>query len=122
MLVNADFRSWFKARHGLDLTETPRDWAFCNYTILQRGVFAVENLSVDERFADNPAVQQEPNFRFYAGAPVVDADGFAFGSLCIMDRKPRTLTENESEVLRSLAYLTSEAVQSRSAKTRLRKT
>ena len=113
-------RQWFKAKHGLDINETPRDWAFCNYTILQRGVFAVENLAGDERFANNPAVKQDPKFRFYAGAPVVDADGFAFGSLCIMDRKPRTLNENESQVLRSLAYVTSEAVQSRGAKARLR--
>lgn len=113
-------RQWFKSKHGLDINETPRNWAFCNYTILQRGVFAIENLSGDKRFADNPAVKQDPKFRFYAGAPVVDADGFAFGSLCIMDRKPRSLNEEQTEVLRSLAYLTSEAVQSRSAKSRLR--
>lgn len=113
-------RQWFKSKHGLDIEETPRNWAFCNYTILQRGVFVVENLSGDERFANNPAVKQYPKFRFYAGVPVVDADGFALGSLCIMDRQPRTLNEDETEVLRSLAYLTSAAVQSHKATTPLR--
>lgn len=113
-------RQWFKSKQGLHITETPRDWAFCNYTILQRSVFAVENLTLDERFANNPAVKQNPRFCFYAGAPVVDAGGFALGSLCILDRKPRTLNENEAEVLRSLAYLTSEAVQSRKVKGGLR--
>jgi len=113
-------RQWFKSKHGLRITETPRDWAFCNYTILQRDIFAVENLPLDKRFADNPAVKQDPRFAFYAGAPVVDPDGFAVGSLCILDRKPRTLSENEAEVLRSLAFLTSEAVQSRNARSRMR--
>lgn len=74
-------RQWFKSKQGLDLKETPRNWAFCNYTILQQGVFSVENLSIDERFANNPAVEQDPKFRFYAGAPVVDADGFALSTL-----------------------------------------
>ena len=87
---------------------------------LQPDIFAAENLTLDERFADNPAVKQDPRFRFYAGAPVVDGDGFALGSLCILDRKPRTLNENEAEVLRSLGYLTSEAVQARTLKGRLR--
>jgi hypothetical protein len=114
-------RQWFKARHGLEALETPRSWAFCNYTILQRDVFTVRNLANDKRFADNPAVKGGLKFRFYAGAPVVDADGFALGSLCIIDRKPRTLDQKETEILRCLAHLASDAVQSRSANSRLHK-
>lgn len=113
-------RQWFKSKRGLDINETPRDWAFCNYTILQRGVFAVEDLTLDKRFADNPAVRNDPRFSFYAGAPVLDSDGFALGSLCVMDTKPRTLTRDETEILRSLAYVTSEAVQNRKPKSRPR--
>jgi GAF domain-containing protein len=114
-------RQVFKAKRGLDMDDTPRDWAFCNYTILQRGVFTVGNLARDERFKDNPAVRKDPKFRFYAGVPVVDADAFALGSLCIIDKKPRTLTDGEAEILRSLAYVMAEAVQARTPTGRLRK-
>lgn len=114
-------RQVFKSKQGLEMDDTPRDWAFCNYTILQRGVFTVGNLARDERFKDNPAVRKDPKFRFYAGVPVVDADAFALGSLCIIDKKPRTLSDGEAEILRSLAYVMSEAVQARTPKSRLHK-
>ena len=69
-------QQWFKSRLGLDLPETPRSWAFCNYTILQKGVFSVEDLAKDPRFNNNPAVAGDPGFRFYAGVPVLDNEGF----------------------------------------------
>lgn len=115
-------RQWFKSRQGLDMLETPRSWAFCNYTILQRNVFAVGNLARSEEFANNPAVAGGSKFRFYAGAPVLDADGFALGSLCVIDYKPRTLNRDQEEILRSLAQFTSEAVQLREARRDLRNT
>lgn len=115
-------RQWFKSRQGLDMLETPRSWAFCNHTILQRNVFAVGNLARSEDFASNPAVAGAPRFRFYAGAPVLDADGFALGSLCVIDYKPHTLNQDQEEVLRSLAQFTSEAVQLREARRGLRNT
>ncbi|MCA1457777.1 excisionase family DNA-binding protein [Bradyrhizobium sp. BRP22] len=104
---------FFKSRQGLEMTETPRSWAFCNYTILQRGIFAVDDLSLDERFVSNPAVAGEPYFRFYAGVPIVDADGFALGSLCVIDREPRRLDADQERLLRLLAKLASGEVQSR---------
>lgn len=106
-------RQWFKSRFGLDLLETPRSWAFCNHTILQKQVFAVEDLACDPRFVDNPAVAGEPRFRFYAGAPVLDARGFVVGSLCVIDHKPRTLDERETQTLLALAALASDEVRLR---------
>ncbi len=105
----------FKSRIGLEMTETPRSWAFCNYTILQRDMFSVGDLAGDERFATNPAVSGAPHFRFYAGAPILDADGFAVGSLCVIDYHPRALDSEQSKALNALANLLSSVVQSRAA-------
>ena len=113
-------RQWFKSRYGLEVPDTPRSWAFCNYTILQRGVFAVENLVLDARFADNPAVAGGPEFRFYAGVPVIDSDGFALGSLCVIDHKPRKLDQDQMQSLIALAALASDEVRLRATDRRLR--
>jgi GAF domain-containing protein len=113
-------RQWFKSRLGLDLPETPRSWAFCNHTILQKGVFSVEDLAADARFAANPAVAGEGGFRFYAGAPILDSDGFAVGSLCVIDYKRRTLQEREAQRLAALAALGSAEVRLRAAEHQLR--
>ena len=106
---------FFKSRHGLALTETPRSWAFCNYTILQRNVLEVDDLARDKRFAANPAVSSDPHFRFYAGAPVVDPDGFALASLCIIDYEPRTLDTDQQHTLQLLAKFASGEVRLRAA-------
>jgi excisionase family DNA binding protein len=113
-------RQWFKSRQGLEIAETPRSWAFCNRTILQRGVFAIEDLARDKRFADNPAVAGEPHVRFYAGAPVIDRDGFALGSVCVMDYAPRKLDQDQTETLRALASLASDQVRLRATDRDLR--
>jgi excisionase family DNA binding protein len=114
-------RQWFKSRHGLEgFTETPRSWALCNHTILQRDVLVASNLAEDPRFADNPAVAGGPCFRFYAGAPVVDQDGFAIGSLCVMDYEPRTLDEEARETLAALAALASDELRLRATDRQLR--
>jgi excisionase family DNA binding protein len=105
----------FKSRHGLDMTQTPRSWAFCNFTILRRTPFIVDDLSRDLRFASNPAVVGSPHFRFYAGVPVVDSDGFALGSLCVIDYQPRALDEDQERALRILAKLASSEIQSRAS-------
>ncbi|GAB7523947.1 GAF domain-containing protein [Paraburkholderia sp. 2C] len=114
-------RQWFKSRHGLEgFTETPRSWALCNYTILQRDLLVASNLADDPRFADNPAVAGGPCFRFYAGAPVVDQDGFAIGSLCVMDYEPRTLDEPARETLAALAAIASNELRLRATDRQLR--
>lgn len=101
-LVDSD-RQWFKARKGLDATETPRDLAFCGYTILGDKTFVVEDATKDARFATNPLVTGAPDIRFYAGSPLIDREGNALGSLCVIDRKPRPLAPNQQHALEALA-------------------
>jgi GAF domain-containing protein len=97
-----DHRQWFKSRVGLEITEAPRDVAFCVHAITQRSMLVVPDALADERFRDNPLVTGEPHVRFYAGAPLVTPDGHALGTLCIVDRVPRTLSDHERQALDAL--------------------
>ncbi len=98
-------RQWFKSCVGLDATETPRSVSFCGHAILGNHIFTIEDATQDPRFADNPLVVNEPKIRFYAGCPLRALNGHKLGTLCIIDRKPRTLSEEDRELLEDLAAM-----------------
>ena len=101
-LVDAN-RQWFKARVGIRARETPRNISICGHAITQKGCFIVEDALTDERFADNPLVTGEPFVRFYAGMPLMSPEGFAIGTLCVMDRQPHTLSNKQIDALEMLS-------------------
>jgi len=90
-------RQWFKARTGLDVTEIPREHAFCSYTILEPDGMVVPDALADPRFASNPLVLGKPGIRFYAGTPLTTREGHALGTLCVIDTKPRPHPEPEQQ-------------------------
>ena len=114
-LVDAE-RQWFKARVGLDASETPRSDAFCAHAILAPDtVMQVHDAVLDPRFTDNPLVQGEPRIRFYAGAPIVTPAGDALGTVCVIDREPRELSAGQVSALQALARQTAVLLQLRAA-------
>jgi diguanylate cyclase (GGDEF)-like protein len=108
-LVDSD-RQWFKSRQGLEVSETPRDVSFCGHAIHSNDVFEIPDALEDERFCDNPLVLSDPHIRFYAGSPLKALNGLKVGTLCIIDREPRELDEDDKQLLRDLARMVEQEI------------
>ncbi len=101
-LIDED-RQWFKSTFGTSVQETSRDVSFCAHAIMGQGLFIVPDATRDKRFSTNPLVVAEPKIRFYAGAPLITADGYALGTLCVLDVQPRQLRTEQKKALELLS-------------------
>ncbi|MCX2481202.1 PAS domain S-box protein [Pedobacter sp. MC2016-15] len=96
-------RQWFKSSIGLNDKEMPREASFCEHTIGGTDIMEVCDTLLDNRFSTYGIVTEEPFVRYYAGAPLIDEDGFALGTLCVADSKPNELSDLQKDILRNLA-------------------
>ncbi|MEJ8843469.1 GAF domain-containing protein [Lacibacter sp. H375] len=101
-LIDKD-RQWLKSKQGVDISETPREFAFCSHTILQKKIMEVQDASSDKRFFDNPFVTGDTHIRFYAGAPIISPTGQTLGSICVFDHQPGKLNESQKRALQILS-------------------
>ena len=101
-LVDED-RQWFKSRVGCEQLETERDISFCAHSILSAKPLIVEDALFDKRFSDNPLVHKEPHIRLYAGFPLSTPSHHRIGTLCVIDRIPKSLTSVQVQVMQRLA-------------------
>ena len=108
-------RIWFKSACGLDTPEATREGSLCSHAICHDRVFEIADARRDPRFVDSPLVVGEPHIVFYAGAPLVMANGERVGTLCLIDRRPRWLDSWEREHLMALAGLVAMELQGQSA-------
>lgn len=111
-LVDSE-RQWFKARVGVDASETPRDTAFCAHAILNpEQTLVVPDTERDPRFSDNPLVTGQAGYRFYAGVPLI-SDGMPVGTVCVLDTKARTLDDRQLDALQALSRQTARLIELR---------
>ena len=96
-------RAWFKAAVGIDITEIPRDMAFCDRVVAEHRPLVLDDTTQHEVFRHNPLVVQAPYARFYAGAPLLTGDGHALGTLCVIDQQPRHLESRQLDALKMLS-------------------
>lgn len=114
-LVDRD-RQWFKSSVGLDVPETHRDLAFCAHAVWDPSeTLVVEDAAHDNRFSNNPLVRSDPPIRFYAGAPLMTSSGNAMGTLCVIDRVPRELVQDQLDSLEALSRMVMAQLEMRKA-------
>ena len=118
-----DKRQWFKSHHGLDVTETHRDVAFCAHAIHDKNnAFIVTDSRIDERFRDNPLVTDDPSVIFYTGIPLIRDQGYPIGTLCVIDNEPKVLSQHQLQSLKALANQVMNLLNLRKTKLTLEKT
>lgn len=117
-LVDKDI-AHFRSTIGLSLTSAPREDVFCSHTIQQEDVYIIEDTYNDEKFANNHFVANEPHLRFYAGAPLIDKEGYALGTLCVMDFKPRKLNPGQVNALKALSRQVMNLIELNQSQTKL---
>ena len=116
-------RQWFKSAVGLAVRETSRDISFCTHAILGSEVFVVPDASLDPKFSANPLVIGDPNIRFYAGAPLINPNGYMLGTMCVIDRIPHdNLDVRHQQILTDLAGIVVDLMERRLLKLRLART
>jgi diguanylate cyclase (GGDEF)-like protein/PAS domain S-box-containing protein len=111
-LIDED-RQWFKSCVGLAVNQTARDIAFCSHAILEETALVVRDAMLDERFATNPLVTGDPGIRFYAGIPIRSRSGYAIGTFCAIDSRPREFSMEDLQTLQDLAAIVGEEVNRR---------
>jgi len=117
-----DKRQWFKSKFGLDVSETPKEIAFCAHAINEEeDIFMVQDARLDERFVNNPVVTGDPHVIFYAGVPLCSDEGLPLGTLCVIDHKPRLLSQKQIRSLKALANQVMKLLQLRKANALLKK-
>jgi EAL domain-containing protein (putative c-di-GMP-specific phosphodiesterase class I) len=114
-------RQWTKAGTGIDtdLTELPRELVFCNKTILHDNLYQISDTTKDTLFANNPLVTTGHKVRFYAGVPLVNPEGYRLGALCVIDMKPKILSQTQKDSLESLANIAVALLEAKRTKVRL---
>jgi GAF domain-containing protein len=115
-------RQWFKSRIGISEQETPRDVAFCAYTIMQPAPLIVDDACADARFENSKLVTNEPRIRFYAGFPLISHTGFALGALCAVDRTPRHISARQQNAMQRLSRQVMALLELRRLSARMAKT
>lgn len=113
-------RQWFLAESGINSCAASREASFCAHALVGTEMLVVEDTHLDARFSRNVMVTQEPFIRFYAGAPLLTSDGYALGTLCVVDYVPRTLVPEQMEALRSLSRLVMTQLESSRLKREMR--
>jgi signal transduction histidine kinase len=108
-------RIWFKSHHGTDVSEVGRDPGLCASAVLHDGPWVIADAKLDPHTLENPLVRGELGLRFYAGAPLTVAGGHNLGTLCVIDTKPRELTDDELATLEDLAAIVVDELEVRLA-------
>ncbi|MEP2669382.1 MAG: ATP-binding protein [Cyclobacteriaceae bacterium] len=118
-----DKRQWFKSHHGIDVSETSKELAFCAHAInTPERIFQIKDARKDDRFHDNPIVANDPYVIFYAGVPLITKTGLPLGTLCVIDHKPKELTEDQLASLDALSKQVMNLFELRKSKMQLEKT